>query len=189
MNLIFGSAAALLGGVALFAMYAKRNLPPVLEGPVSAFESGSLPENHPPIDGPARIAALEELSHRNPENPDYKTQIGNAYYDMGQYEKAAEAYRGSLELQPDNPSVQTDLGTSYHYLGRHDQALEIFDVVLKKHPGFAQALFNKGVVLQLGKKDFPGAIAAWEELLRDNPNFPQRADLERKISELKSGMR
>ncbi len=189
MNLVFGLAVASLGAAALCAMYVNRNLPAISEAPPAAAGGGRLPENHPPIDGTAKIAALEQLTRGNPDNADYKAQIGNAYYDMGQYEKAAEAYRQCLELQPDNPSVQTDLGTSYHYLGRHDQALEVFDAVLKKHPGFAQALFNKGIVLQMGKKDLPGAVAAWEELLRADPNFPQRADLERKISELKSGMR
>jgi cytochrome c-type biogenesis protein CcmH/NrfG len=189
MNLVFGSAVALLAALALVGMYLNRNLPVVAEAPASAFDPGRLPENHPPVDASARIAAAEQLTRDNPKNAEYKSELGNAYYDAGQYEKAAQAYRESLELQPDNPSVETDLATSYHYLGRHDQALELFDKVLKQHPGFSQALFNKGVVLQVGKKDVSGAVAAWEELMRSDPGFAQRADLERKIGELKSQMK
>ena len=189
INLVFGSAVALLVAVALFGMYLNRSLPVVADAPAPVFDGSSLPENHPPVDGASRIAAAEQLTRDNPNNPEYKTELGNAYYDAGQYEKAAHAYRESLELQPDNPAVQTDLATSYHYLGRPDEALEVLAAVLKQHPGFGQALFNKGVVLQVGKKDLAGAIAAWEELLRADPGFAQRADLERKVGELKSRMR
>ncbi len=189
MNLVFGSAVALLAVTALVGMWANRNLPAVADAPAPAFDGNTLPENHPPVDAATRISAAEQLSRSNPGNARYKAELGNAYYDAGQYEKAAEAYRASLDLQPDNPSVETDLATCYHYLGRHDQALDLFDKVLKQHPGFTQALFNKGVVLQAGKRDLPGAIAAWEEVLRTDPGFARQADLERKIGELKSGMR
>jgi tetratricopeptide (TPR) repeat protein len=129
---------------------------------------------------------LEQMSQADPQNADIKIQLGNALYDAGQYQKAAESYEQSLKLHPQNPGVETDLATCYHYLGQHDKALEILDKVLQYSPGFAQALFNKGIVLQEGKKDPQGAIAVWEVLLRSNPNFPQRAEIEQKINQLKS---
>jgi len=78
------------------------------------------------------------------------------------------------------------MATSYHYLGQHDRALEILNKVLAYRPNFPQALFNKGVVLHVGKNDVRGAIAAWEELLRTNPSLPNRAELEQRISQLKA---
>jgi cytochrome c-type biogenesis protein CcmH/NrfG len=148
-----------------------------------------LPENHPPIDMANKVAALEQLAREKPSDSDIKTQIANAYYDMGTFDKAVQFYEESLRLRPNDPAVQTDLATSYHYLGQHDKALQLLEQVLKEHPGFAQALYNKGVILQDGKRDVAGAIAVWEALLRTDPNYAQRAELEKRISELKSGMR
>jgi tetratricopeptide (TPR) repeat protein len=190
VNLIFGSAVATLAATALYFMYVNRDLPAIREAPQAEFSPGSaLPQDHPPIDGASRLALLEQTIRNDPENADHRTQLGNLHYDMGQYQKAIEAYEESLRLKPRNPSVETDMATCYHYLGQHDRALAIINRVLDTDPGFPQALFNKGVILQAGKKDVPGAIAAWEALLKREPNFPQKAELERRISELKSELR
>jgi tetratricopeptide (TPR) repeat protein len=189
LNLVFGSVVVFLAATGLVGIYLNRNAPAVRDASAPAASGAQLPENHPPIDGANKVLALEQLSRESPDSADYRTQLGNAYYDIGQYEKAIAAYSESLRLRPNDPAVETDLATSYHYLGNHDKALELLDRVLAEHPAFTQALFNKGVILQAGKKDFRGAVGAWESLLRAQPNFPQRAELERKIAELKSGMR
>jgi tetratricopeptide (TPR) repeat protein len=151
--------------------------------------SGStLPETQPPVDVAERLAALEQLSARDPQNADYQTQIGNLYYDLGQYDKAAEFYERSVKLRPNNPNVETDLAVCLHYLGQNDKALETLDKVLAYSPGFPQAMFNKGVILANAKKDVKGAIAIWEELLRSNPDYAQRPEVEQRIRELKGSM-
>jgi cytochrome c-type biogenesis protein CcmH/NrfG len=187
VHLLFGLIIGLLAIAALLAAYLNRDRPAVLDAAPSMAENAKLPEGHPPIEAANQIQGLEEMSRKDPGNADYKTQIGNAYYDLGQFQKAAEAYQESLKLRPKDPGVETDLGTCYHYLGQSDRALEILENVLKYNPGFPQALFNKGIVLLDGKKDKNRAIAAWEELLRSNPAFPKRAEVEQRIRQLKSG--
>ena len=187
VDLLFGLIIALLAVAALYSAYGNRNQPVILDAGPATVGNESLPEGHPPLDAAAQIQNLEDLSRKDPGNPDYRTQIGNAYYDLGQYQKAAAAYQESLKLKPQDPGVETDLGTCYHYLGQPDQALGILDNVLKYNPSFPQALFNKGVVLLDGKKDVKAAIATWEELLRANPGFPKRSEVEQRIRQLKSG--
>lgn len=185
--MLFGITVGLLATVAAVSMYLNKDLPPMIEGSDAPAAAGSgLPENHPPINMANQIAALEQLSRNNPGSSDIKIQLGNAYYDSGQFQKAAEAYEESLKLQPSNPGVETDLATCYHQLGQSDKALALLDKVLGYQPGFAQAMYNKGIVLQAGKKDIKGAIAAWEELLKANPGFPQRAEIEQKLSQMKT---
>jgi len=187
INLIFGCVIGLLAVTSVTSMILERNRPPIREAAMPDLPAEvKLPENHPPIDSSARLATLEQMSRNDPQNPDPKVQIGNIYYDMGQYRKAIDYYQESLKLRPQDPSVETDMATCYHYLGDHDKALETLDRVLQYRPNFPQALFNKGVVLQAGKNDVNGAISAWESLLRSNPSFAQRAELERKIQQLKS---
>lgn len=182
VNILFAVIVVILGATA--AVYMFRN---TVRQDASAQATGSpLPENHPPVDSGNRIAALQQLFDREPQNPDYPAQIANLYYDMGQYDKAADFYQKSLNLRPRDPNVETDLATCFHYLGRDDRSLEILDNVLKYSPGFAQAKYNKGIVLIEGKKDVHAGISVWEDLLRSAPDYPQRAELEKRISQLKA---
>ncbi len=186
VNLIFGGVVLLLGVFPLvYSLYFRKPAPEIQAASTPPPDQPQLPPGHPPLDDSKELLALEQMSRSDPQNADYKTRIGNIYYDMGQYQKAVQAYEQSLALRPQDPGVETDLATSYHYMGQHDRALQILDKVLSYRPYFAQALFNKGVVLHSGKKDVRGAIAAWEELLRTNPNLPNRAELEQRISQLR----
>ncbi len=178
-----------LAGVALFSMYQNMGKPVVQEAPASDPASTTLPENHPPLEAANRLTELEKMSAGDPQNADYTTQIGNTYYDLGQYQKAADAYEASLKLRPGDPGVETDLATCYHFLGQEDKALKMLNTVLQDRPDYPQALFNKGIVLIDGKHDPAAGIAVWESLLRSNPGFPQRALIEQKIRTLRSSGR
>ena len=189
VDFLLGSIVVLLGATAAISMYLNRDQPAVLEAQATApgTDRGmKLPEGHPPLDIAGKLQELEELSRKDPNNADYKVQIGNSYYDLGQYQKALDAYKESLQLRPQDPNVETDMGTCYHFLGQPDAALAVFDNVLKYRPNFPQALFNKGIVLLDGKKDIKGGIAAWEELLRSNPDFPDRERIEQRVRQLKA---
>jgi len=189
VNAVFAGAVILLAGIAVASMYLNRDLTPVQEAAAPSMPSSAqLPEGHPPVDAANKIGSLEQMSQADPQNPEVRTQLGNAYYDAGQYEKAAQAYEQSLKLRPRNAGVETDLATCYHFLGQRDKALDTLDRVLKYSPGFPQALFNKGIVLQAAN-DAKGAIAAWESLLASDPNFPQRAEIEQRINRLRSAVR
>jgi tetratricopeptide (TPR) repeat protein len=186
VNLMFGIIAAALGITAGTAIYVSSKQPEVQERPA---DNTRLPEGQPPIDSAGRIAALEQLTAREPQNADYPAQTANLYYDIGKYDKAAEYYQRSLRIRPRDPNVETDLATCFHYLGQDDKALEILNNVLSYNPGFVQAKFNKGIVLVEGKKDIKGGIAVWEDLLRSDPAYSQKAELEQRIQKLKASIR
>jgi tetratricopeptide (TPR) repeat protein len=186
INLLFALVVLILGITAISS--AIRNLNSRNSRQASAPEAlqQQLPQNHPPLDVIKKLEALEQVSAKEPRNADYRTQIGNIYYDMGQYEKAAEYYRQSLEIHPGDPNVETDMAACFHYMGQQERALEILDKVLGYSPNFPEAMFNKGIVLMSGKKDVNAGIAVWEDLLRKNPGYPRRAEIEQSIRELKS---
>ncbi len=186
MNLLFALVIAALGLTAGASLFRNQNRMPIHSPAAKGASGSSLPENHPPLDSIKNLAALEQLSAKDPENADYLTQIANIYYDLGQYEKAADAYQRSLKMRPGDASAETDLASCFHYLGQNDRALETLNKVLAYRPDFAQALFNKGIVLISGKKDVRGGTAVWEELLRLDPDFSRKADLEQRINRLKA---
>jgi tetratricopeptide (TPR) repeat protein len=173
-NLVFACVVALLALTAATFIFTNSKQP--------ATDQEATGNRKPDtVDIAKKVADLERLAGENPQNPEYLTQIGNLYYDSGQYEKAVDCYQRSLNIRPRDPSVETDLATCYHYLNQEDKALEILNKVLKYSPGFSQAMFNKGIVLIYGKKNSADGIAVWEDLLRLDPNFPHKAEIEEKI--------
>ena len=104
--------------------------------------------------------------------------MGNVYFDGSQWADAITYYSRALEVTPNNPDVRTDRGIAYYYSGDADLALKEFDRALKDDPKHVQTLFNVGVVKLNGKNDPKGAIAAWESLLKIDPEYKDRARVE-----------
>ncbi len=109
-----------------------------------------------------------------PANASLLASLGNIYYDAKQYPSAIDYYERSLKVQPADTSVRTDLGTAYWYTGNADTAIAQFDKSLTYDPKKADTLFNLGIVKWQGKKDGPGAVAAWKKLLETNPAYPDK---------------
>lgn len=116
------------------------------------------------------ILQLEQEVAVNPSNVEAWTQLGHVYFDTNNPPKAIRAYEKALELSPGNPNVLTDLGVMYRRSGQPGKALEVFDKAMASAPNHEQSRFNKGVVLLNDMNDKEGAIKAWEELLKVNPN-------------------
>ena len=112
--------------------------------------------------------------------------LGNLYYDAGQWSSAIGYYNRALNENPSNADVRTDLGTAYFNTGDSDRALQEFDRALKDDPRHGHTLFNIGVAKLNGTNDPKGAIAAWENLLRLVPNYPDRARVESMLAAAKA---
>lgn len=189
IHFIFAAIVTGLGLTAVLSMYMGSSAPAIRTDASTVASSEAMPEEHPPADIADKLAGLIELSMENPQNADIRKEIGNLYYDLGEYDKAVDYYRRSLNIQPGDPHVETDLATCLYYLGRYDEALEILDAVIKKRPDFPQALYNKGIVLIHGNNDIQGGIAVWEHLMETDLEPAKRAELEQSIRQLKSIVR
>jgi tetratricopeptide (TPR) repeat protein len=86
-------------------------------------------------------------------------------------------------MQPSDTWVETDLGTACRYTGDANGAIAQFIKVLAIAPTKPDTLFNLGIVKWQGKKDAPGAIAAWQKLLDANPNYENREKVLRLIAQ------
>jgi cytochrome c-type biogenesis protein CcmH/NrfG len=127
---------------------------------------------------------LAELKSK-PNDPSLLANIANIFYDAQQFRDAINYYSRSLQANPDNPGVRTDMGTAYFYLGDADRAIAEFNAALKSDPKHAQTLFNLGMVKWQGKSDAAGAVQAWETLLREVPEYPERERVEQLIARAK----
>jgi cytochrome c-type biogenesis protein CcmH/NrfG len=131
------------------------------------------------------VAPLLEAVNRNPADYDALVKLGDLYYDGQQFPSAIQYYERAVAIHPENPDVRTDLGTAYWYTGNADQALAEMETSLKYKPGHPQTLFNMGWVKWQGKVDAKGAVDAWQKLLKANPDYPQKRQVEQYIAKAK----
>lgn len=112
------------------------------------------------------IRLAKSILEKDPRNLEALITLGNAYFDTDRYPEAIDAYSKALAIDPKNSDVRTDMGIMYRKLGQFDKAIEAFRQATQDNPMHVNSRFNLGVVLKYDKKDYLGAIKAWEEFLK-----------------------
>jgi Flp pilus assembly protein TadD len=128
-----------------------------------------------PVLDESELRAYREILARDPKNLQAAVKAGNLLYDAQRYTEAIGYYQQAFALDSSNINVSTDLGTALWYAGRPDEALAQYQKSLAIDASHAQTLFNVGIVRADGKRDYAGAVAVWETLLKSNPNYPEAA--------------
>ena len=131
------------------------------------------------------LQAYKNVLASDPKNVRANAELANRLYDAGRYTEAVPYYQQAFTLDPSNVSVSTDLATALYYAGRPDEALAQFDKSLALDPKHAQTLFNIGIVKRDAKNDPQSAIAAWERLLTNVPDYPDATKVRTMLAELK----
>lgn len=182
------AALCLLLGVALGYLFRGSASPAHAQAAASTTQAPA-PQQQPPAAVQAALnqaaAPLLEAINKDPNDFDSLVKLGNVYYDGQQFGSAIQYYERALKIHPDNPDVRTDMGTAYWYTGNAEKALAAMETSLKYRPGHPQTLFNLGWVRWQGKQDPKGAVEAWQQLLKANPNYPQRQQVEQYIAKAK----
>ena len=138
------------------------------------------------IEVASQIQTLKEIVKKDPKNLPAWVELGNLYFDTDQPKEAIEAYSRYLAAKPDNPDVRTDMGIMYRKLGQFDRALEEFRKAARSDPKHVNSRYNIGLVLLHDKQDIQGAIKAWEEYLKVDPNSEKSQRIRAQIEKMKS---
>jgi len=133
-----------------------------------------------------QASALIEKSKADPKNPALLIQIAGIYQASHQFKEGADYFRKALEIDPKNVGARTQLASCLYYSDDTDGALAQLIQALKYSPNDVNALFNLGMIKYRGKKDPQGAIAAWQQLLKTNPNLDRKPVVEQMIAEAKA---
>jgi tetratricopeptide (TPR) repeat protein len=188
--------AYLLAMVCLFAGLIAGWLFRGSSSPVANTPAAAPAPSTPPGESMQSVASLNQEAQplldalkANPKDAPTLVKLGNVYYDHKFWSEAIRYYQQALDVRPDDIDVRTDMGTAYFYAGFPDKAIDQFNQVLKKSPNYANTLFNLGIVRRDAYKDNAGALAAWEKLLKNNPNLPpdQVQKVQGVIAETKGG--
>ncbi|HZM09427.1 MAG TPA: tetratricopeptide repeat protein [Candidatus Limnocylindrales bacterium] len=171
-------------------MAASEGAAPATAPAMPAGMTGDAPHPAPTLDDMKRMAdkKAEPLLAKlktDPNNAETLNELGILYRATHQFKEAEGYYEKSLQIDPKNVKVRTDLASCLYYTGDVDGALAQLNKSLTYDPKHAGTLMNIGIIEWQGKKDVNAAVAAWQKLLKLNPDFPQKDVVEKMIAEAK----
>jgi cytochrome c-type biogenesis protein CcmH/NrfG len=118
-----------------------------------------------------KAAPLLDKLKSDPNNRDLLNQVGNIYKATHQFKEAAGYYGQALQIDPKNVAIRTEMASCLYYNGDVDGAISQLQQSLRYDPKDANSLFNLGMIKWQAKQDSKGALAAWQELLKTNPQL------------------
>ena len=120
-----------------------------------------------------QAAPLLEKLKTDSANSALLGQLGTIYHTTHQFKRAAEYYNKAVQADPKNVALRTKLASSLYRSGDSDEAIKQLNRALRYDPNDANCLFDLGVIKLNGKQDSKGALAAWQRLLKSNPQLSE----------------
>jgi tetratricopeptide (TPR) repeat protein len=132
-----------------------------------------------------QIDTLKAILKEDPKNLKALVELGNAYFDSDQMDKAIEIYTRALAIDPKDADVRTDMGIMYRKKGDFDRAVAEFKKAAESDSKHVNSRYNLGIVLLHDKGDLKGSIQAWEDFLRVEPSGPRADNIRVQIGKMK----
>lgn len=111
------------------------------------------------------IALLVEVTAMAPDATAPYVDLGMAYRQSGDLERAEDALETAALLSPDNPIVQNELGIVYRRTGRFEEARTSYEKALAVFDGFHYARRNLAVLCDLYLADLQCALTNYRAYL------------------------
>jgi len=133
-----------------------------------------------------QAAPLLEQLKSDPNNSAVLMQVGAIYYTTHRFKEASAYYGNAAKIEPGNVAFRVKLATSLYSNGDVNGANAQLNRTLSDAPNDANALFDLGVIRLQGKQDGKGALAAWRQLLKSNPQLStdRRAAVEKLMADV-----
>ncbi len=133
-----------------------------------------------------KAAPLLEKLKGDPNNIDLLIQVGNTYLSTHQFKEAAGYFDRVLQVEPKNVAARTQMASCMFYNGDVDGAISQLQQSLHYDPKDANSLFALGMIKWQAKHDSKGAVAAWQQLLKSNPQVSpdRKANLQKLIAQV-----
>jgi hypothetical protein len=84
----------------------------------------------------------------NPDNADAYFNRGDAYDEIGEYEKAIADYSKAIELKPGDALAYFNRGNAYGEIREYGKAIADYSRVVELNPGDADTYYNRGLAYQ-----------------------------------------
>ena len=158
-----------------------------MSGNATIDPASGLPKGHPPMEVAQIIQSYEQKASQNPQDAGVPLQLANYLYDNKYFNLAIGWYERSLKLNANDINARTDLGTCYFYTGQAQRAVAEYNKALALNPNHQPTIFNLIIVNLEGTHDLRTANKYWNELNRQNPNYPGLKDIKAKLDAATAG--
>lgn len=111
-------------------------------------------------------AAVRNIFYRTPEMA--YNNIGWAYYNKGDYERAVEHYKKAVQANYNFSLAHYNMGLAYEKADRLREAIESYRAAVTVSPAYIDAYFNLGMALAKSK-DRDAAAKAFEKVIELAP--------------------
>jgi tetratricopeptide (TPR) repeat protein len=120
----------------------------------------------------SRTSLWQDTVSKSPGSARAHNNLGVAYKEEGQRNKAMEHYRAALVLEPDYARAHNNLGVAYKEEGHIDKAIEHYRAALMLEPDYTRAHNNLGVAYyHIG--EVKSSERHFQHALRLNPDFAE----------------
>jgi predicted Zn-dependent protease len=174
-----------------------QSMPPGATMPAQQAAGSAPPSPHAgAMGGAGRMPSMAEMKQMadkqaapllaklksNPNDTALLVQVAAVYHTTYQFKEAAAYYNKAVQLDPKNVATRTKLASSLYRAGDADGAIAQLNQALTYDPKDANALFDLGIIRVQAKHDAKGAMVAWQQLLRANPQLsPDRKEAVEKL--------
>jgi cytochrome c-type biogenesis protein CcmH/NrfG len=174
--------------VGVIVGYLLRGSAPAASAPVLTQQTAAAPVGMIGAAGSQAMPSLDDLKRMadkkaepllaqlktDPNNAETLNHLGMLYKSAHQFKQAEDYFQKSLQANPKNADVRTDLASCMYFTGDADGAIAELQKALTYDPKHSGALMNLGIIEYKSKNDVKAAVAAWEKLLKMNPDFDQK---------------
>jgi len=108
------------------------------------------------------IGLLESVTKASPGVTAPHINLGMAYQQLGQLEKAEAQFKAALELVPDHPVACNQYGLLLRKTGRFDEARNIYERALARFPDYYPLHRNLGILYEFYLNDLNAALEHYE---------------------------
>jgi tetratricopeptide (TPR) repeat protein len=128
------------------------------------------------------VANLETVVQADPNSAQAQFDLGNAYYEAGDWEQAIAAYKRAVELDPSYQAAYANLGVTYYQQQQFDLAASQYKKALELNPNDGEVAYNLGALylqqaLSQGEQPNPDllnqAIEQLEKALELSPGLAE----------------
>ena len=118
--------------------------------------------------------------------------FAKAYVQLGliyaarKNDMAIDYFNSAINAEPDNPDFYYALAMYYQNTGREEKAHLVYDQIVKKHPHYAKAYYNKGFLYLTRDNEYEKAVEYFSLAIEQNPRYA-KAYYNRALSYLAAG--
>ena len=118
-------------------------------------------------------AAEEAYSHAIAHKPNFADAYnnrGNAYNDIGDFDRAIRDFNKAIALKPKFALAYSNRGNAYGFKNDHSRAIRDYNKAIKLNPNIVEAHYNRGVAYAF-KGDFNRAVQNYNKAIALKPDF------------------